>query len=888
MEFVLQRALLWIVLLPLVGAALNGLLGRRASRAAVQTVAVGSVAGAFALAVAAFCYLVSQRHLGGQNAVLDWTVYRWFSLTVRGVSVPIDVRLVMDSLSAVMALVVTGVGLLVHIYACGYMAKEPSYARFFSYMNLFTASMLVLVLASNFPLMFVGWEGVGLCSYLLIGFWFQTPAFALAGRKAFVVNRIGDFGVLIGMLMLVHATGSFEFEKINHSLNAVTTQYVFTYGAMGVTVATAATLCVLLGCVGKSAQFPLFVWLPDAVAAPTPVCALIFAATTVTSGVYLICRLSSIFAVAPYSMAVVATVGALTALTAASIALVQVDIKRILAYSTVSQLGFMFAALGCGGFAAGFFHLFTHVFFSACLFLGAGSIMHAVGARGDADIRTLGGLRKYLPRTHWTFLASCLAIAGVPLFSGFFSRDQILIGALSVYPYFWFAPWLGSALFVLLAAAAAMTAFYAFRLYFTAFWGEYRGGPAAARDARTHGPRPRGHLEEGDFQVPHESPGSMTWPLMLLGVGAFCAGYLWVGIAHFAPWQQWLGPALGDIGVEASRVAVNKANIGGIVAAALGIGVAWAWYGRPGVETPGRLADQLSDAHGFLRDQWRIDQFYEATVLRASRALALGSAGFDKTIVDGLWTALPVYGVRNLSHLVTRLENGAARASGAVMAVGLMLVVGWYLIPHARLDAQTPQGSVAVNPVLLAATPGLGYQYRWDFDSDGQYETDWQTGPAIIHQYTSERFEPGAVVLLKGAGYQGQITSIKVYPGETLDLETKRLGRWKNEDSRIRYRLPELVGARARIVADQTGLVIRPNGARVTKATRRANPTEEVRVSPGETVHIGEAELTVAGSVRTTVLVKNVFGIQAKDSVQVTLTRSRATAKPMALPGGFQ
>jgi len=226
MELVLQRALLWMVLLPLLGAALNGLWGRRASRATVQTVAVGSAAGAFALAAAAFCYLVSQRHLGGQNAVLDWTVYRWFSLTVRGVSVPVDVRFVMDSLSGVMALVVTGVGLLVHIYACGYMAKEPSYARFFSYMNLFTASILVLVLASNFPLMFVGWEGVGLCSYLLIGFWFETPAFALAGRKAFVTNRIGDFGVLIGMLILVRATGSFEFEKINHSVNAVTTQFV--------------------------------------------------------------------------------------------------------------------------------------------------------------------------------------------------------------------------------------------------------------------------------------------------------------------------------------------------------------------------------------------------------------------------------------------------------------------------------------------------------------------------------------------------------------------------------------------------------------------------------------------------------------------------------------
>jgi NADH-quinone oxidoreductase subunit L len=888
MEIALQRALLWIVLLPLFGAALNGLLGRRASRATVQSVAVGSVAGAFALAAAAFCYLASQRHLGLQGAALDLTVYRWFSLMVREVSVPIDVRLVMDSLSGVMTLVVTGVSLLIHIYACGYVTNEPSYARFFSYLNLFTASMLLLVLASNFPLMFVGWEGVGLCSYLLIGFWFETPAFASAGRKAFVTNRIGDFGVLIGMLILVRATGSFEFEKINHSLTAVTTQYVFTFGAMGMTAATAATLCLFLGCTGKSAQIPLFVWLPEAVAAPTPVSALIYAAAIVTSGVYLICRLSSVFAVAPCSMALVASVGTLTALMAASIALVQVDIKRILAYSTVSQLGVMFAGVGCGAFAAGFFHLFTHVFFNACLFLGAGSVMHAIGARGDADIRTLGGLRKYLPRTHGVFLVSCVAIAGVPFFSGFFSENKILIGALSVHPFFWFAPWLGTALFVLLAAVATMTAFYAFRLYFTAFWGEYRGGPAAAREARTHGPRPRGYLEEGDFQTPHESPGSMTWPLMLLGVGAGCAGYLWVGVARFEPWVEWLRPALGDIGVGASSSAVNKAAIGGMVAAALGIGVAWAWYGKPRVETPGRLSDQLPDVYGFLRDRWRFDEFYEATVLRLSRGLALVSAGFDKTIVDGLLADLPVYGVRSLRHLFTRFQNRVIQHYGTLMAAGLMLVMSWYIIPHARLEAPNRDRFLGANPIHLAAAPGLGYQYRWDFDSDGRYETDWQTQPVLSHQYKNERFEPGPVVLLKEAGYRGQIESIRLHPGETLDLDTKRLGRWRSEDFRIPRRLPELVGAPARIVADENGLGIRPNGARVTKAGQRANPTEEVRVGPGETVHIGEAELIVAGAVRTTVLVKSAFGIQTKDSIQVTLTRSRATGKPQALPGGVQ
>jgi NADH-quinone oxidoreductase subunit L len=395
MEFAFERALLWIVLLPLAGAVVNGLLGRRASRTTVHMIAVGSVAVAFGLALLAFARIYLLRTAGEEEARLSYTVYEWFAISVNNAEVPILIRFVMDALSGVMTLVVTGVGLLIHIYACGYMSEDPSYARFFSYMNLFMASMLILVLASNVPLMFVGWEGVGLCSYLLIGFWFENKNYAAAGRKAFVTNRIGDFGVLIGMFLLVQAVGSFEFAIINKNTDALTSGWAFGLPALGMTIATAATLFLFLGCTGKSAQIPLFVWLPDAMAGPTPVSALIHAATMVTSGIYLICRLSPVFAVAPITMATVAIVGTVTAFLAATVALVQNNMKRVLAYSTVSQLGFMFAAVGCGAFAAGIFHVYTHAFFKACLFLGAGSVMHAVGAHGDADIRQLGGLNKF-------------------------------------------------------------------------------------------------------------------------------------------------------------------------------------------------------------------------------------------------------------------------------------------------------------------------------------------------------------------------------------------------------------------------------------------------------------------------------------------------------------
>jgi NADH-quinone oxidoreductase subunit L len=480
--------LLWIVLFPLIGAALNGIGGCffKTDKKLVAAIAVGAVGLSFALALFTFARLLSVHGEHGDGSI-TYQAYEWFSVALaNGRTVPVNVRFTVDALSGLMLVMVTGIGLLIHIYSTGYMSEEPSYARFFAYLNLFMASMLILILASNMPLMFVGWEGVGLCSYLLIGFWFENPSYAAAGKKAFIVNRIGDFGVLMGMFILLSATGSFEFAEINRAAPGLAADFYFGPVPATFSIATIAVLFLFLGCTGKSAQIPLYIWLPDAMAGPTPVSALIHAATMVTSGVYLACRLSPVFVQSPTAMAVITIVGTLTALVAASIALVQNQLKKILAYSTVSQLGFMFAAVGVGAFSAGIFHVFTHAFFKACLFLGAGSVMHAVHAHGDADLDNLGGMKKWMPITSATFLISCLAIAGFPLTSGFFSKDMILHGAWTAGEYFEFAPWLGQAIFVALALGAFGTAFYMFRLYFLTFTGEFRGGHAHGHDDHGH------------------------------------------------------------------------------------------------------------------------------------------------------------------------------------------------------------------------------------------------------------------------------------------------------------------------------------------------------------------------------------------------------------------
>ncbi len=720
-----QTLLLWIILLPLVGAVVNGLFGRRLSKRVVGAIGVGTVAVSFALALLCFIKLFGLRG-DHENPMLVFHFYEWFSLTLPGGhDVPVNVRFMMDSLSSVMTLVVTGVGGLIHLYSVGYMGEDKGYARFFSYLNLFTASMLILVLASSVPLMFVGWEGVGLCSYLLIGFWFENRSYAAAGRKAFVANRIGDFGVLLGMFVMVMIAGSFEFTDINAAAEAggFAPDFVFTpFGAMS--VATVTCLFLFLGCTGKSAQIPLFVWLPDAMAGPTPVSALIHAATMVTAGVYLCCRLSPLFIESETAMAVIAVTGTATALLAATIAVVQNEMKKILAYSTVSQLGFMFAAVGVGFFAAGFFHVFTHAFFKACLFLGAGSVMHAVHAHGDADIRKLGGLRKIMPITGLTFLVSCLAISGVPPFSGFFSKDEILLGAAlqALGHGSTLATSVGWFTLIGLTLAAVMTAFYMFRLYFLTFTGSYRsaeGGDEHAYDAH-----------------PHESPASMAFPLVVLGTGAVVVGFL--GLPHLVPfvgthlpnwWAGWMEASVASTGNHDSMAAVNLAAVLGLSAMALGVGAAWVLYRDKEHDAFGEKL--WRPLHSFLFDKWRVDELYAATIINPIKKLAVVTGRVDQTFVDGLLTRVPSFTVKTFGRLFSRMQVGIVQVYGMMIVVGMAAIVWWFAYPHPTVNA-----SLKGTTVYLSVAPGPGYEYRWDGDSDGEYEQGWSTRSGFTRRYT--------------------------------------------------------------------------------------------------------------------------------------------------------
>ncbi len=744
------RALMWIVLLPLLGALVNGISGRYASRGLVRAIAIGSVGLSFALALACFAKLVSlSGHAAADGEVEATTklvnvVYDWFSVRVGDAVIPVRVALLMDHLSAVMTLVITGIGLLIHLYASSYMEEDPSYARFFTYLNLFTASMLILVLASNMPLMFVGWEGVGLCSYLLIGFWWENPTYAAAGKKAFIVNRIGDFGVLLGMFLLVATTASFEFAEINANASslAIPLKLDQTHTIAFLTTGTAACLFLFLGCAGKSAQLPLYVWLPDAMAGPTPVSALIHAATMVTAGVYLVVRLSGVFLMSPGAMAFIALVGATTALFAASIALVQNQMKKILAYSTVSQLGFMFAGVGVGAFAGGFFHVFTHAFFKACLFLGAGSVMHAVHAHGDADLRELGGMKKFMPVTRWTFLLSCFAIAGFPLTSGFFSKDDILLGAafIGTGPWADYPRWVGWVVFAMLAVAAFMTAFYMFRLYFLAFEGEFRGGQGHADHA--HGHDDHGHAE------PHESPWAMTLPLVVLAAGAGFVGFLglphWLGLPNV--WEHWLEPSIARLPLAegahvSAAIGATAMGVGTLVGLG-GIGLAYVWYVKEDGSTPARIAASLPRLQALLMDKWRVDELYALVLIRPMAWLARFAANFDKLFIDTLLTKATSSLALAAGWLVTRVQTGAVSMYGAVMVVGLAGIVWWFVVPHPGL-----QHVVRGTQVKLQAASGLGYEYRFDTNADGEFETPWSAERAVDGNYQPSDFRGGAIVL---------------------------------------------------------------------------------------------------------------------------------------------
>jgi NADH-quinone oxidoreductase subunit L len=621
-------------LFPLLGVILNGLVGIRFfSKRAAGLVAAGAAALSFFAAAASFLEFA----LSGGPA-LTKSLYTWIPgglvrLSGGGAALPsVELAFRYDSLAGVMALVVTGVGLLIHIYSIGYMAEDPGYVRYFAYLNLFTFAMLVLVLAANLAVMFVGWEGVGLCSYLLIGFWYDRDSAADAGKKAFIMNRVGDFGFILAMGLLLSALGTLDTAGISDAVQS---------GGLGRAAATAAALLLFLGACGKSAQIPLYTWLPDAMEGPTPVSALIHAATMVTAGVYLVARMHALFSFSGTALTIVALVGAVTAVYAASLALVQHDIKRVLAYSTISQLGLMFVGLGVGAFAAGIFHLLTHAFFKGLLFLAAGSVIHALS--GEQDMRKMGGLRSHLPRTYLVFLAGALAIAGIPGLSGFFSKDEILVSAFASGRY---------AVWALGTLGAAMTSFYMFRLIFLTFFGPERLSPQSRR-----------HL--------HESPGIMMVPLQILAVLAVIGGY--VGLPHVLGGGAWFSKFLeGSTGAHEVRLAaateILLMAVSAVVAFA-GLAAAYSIYVIKDGGPARRLAERFGRTYRVLLNKYYVDSFYGQAV--AGGALLAGRvlSWFDDRVIDGLVNGSAAL-VRRVSAASEAFDSGIV--DGAVNGVGFV------------------------------------------------------------------------------------------------------------------------------------------------------------------------------------------------------------------------
>jgi NADH-quinone oxidoreductase subunit L len=630
--------LIWLIpVLPGIGAALNGLLGiRYFSKPVAAAIACATMGGALLLSLFAFAQLLGAEHR--EHVV---TLGHWIPpiplQTVDGLGAfqaPWAFRL--DPLSGMMILIVTGIGFLIHLYSSSYMGHEPrgGYVRFFCYLNLFCCFMLTLVLGSTFLVMFVGWEGVGLCSYLLIGFWYHKKSAADAGKKAFIVNRVGDFGFVLGVFLIFFTFGTIDFREVAEAASHMPVESA----AFGVL----STICLLLfvGAVGKSAQIPLYVWLPDAMEGPTPVSALIHAATMVTAGVYMVGRNAVLFSHAPMVMTTIAIVGAVTALMAASIGLVQTDIKKVLAYSTVSQLGYMFLATGVGAFAAGAFHLMTHAFFKALLFLGSGSVIHAMN--DEQDMKKMGNMKLYMPITYVTMLVGALAIAGVPGLSGFFSKDEILYRTFLSSPLLW-----GVAVIT-----AGMTAFYMFRLIFMTFFGQYRG-PSWGHDAEGHtedhgdgdaAAEDHGH---GAWHGPHESPTLMTAPLMVLAVGACVAGYVGIpaalggsnAIEHFLePVYVAESAAHAEEGEHAVAHLSHTAELGlmafSVLIAGLGIALAYHLYvRRPKLSE--KLAANWAGAHRVLTNKYYVDEAYDATVIKGTMSGARSLWTVDRNVVDG-------------------------------------------------------------------------------------------------------------------------------------------------------------------------------------------------------------------------------------------------------------
>ncbi len=682
-----------IPLLPFLGFLVAALLGSRLSKRAAATVACGAMFLSFGAAVAAVSSLLGRPE--GER-VIEQAVYTW--IASGGFEAPLAFRL--DPLGAVMVLVVTGVGAFIHLYSVAYMEDEsPSeYARYFSYLNLFAAFMLVLVLASNFLVMFVGWEGVGLCSYLLIGFWYRKKSAADAGKKAFIVNRVGDFGFLLGMLILAVSFGTLDFVRIAEALAPRAPETSF--GMLSL-----AALLLFVGATGKSAQIPLHVWLPDAMEGPTPVSALIHAATMVTAGVYMIGRNAALYTHAPDVMMLVAVVGAATALMAATLGLVQNDIKRVLAYSTVSQLGLMVLGMGVGAFAAGIFHLYTHAFFKALLFLGAGAVIHALA--GEQDLRRMGGLRGEMPVTYWTFLAGALSIAGIPALAGFFSKDEILFRAFAGgHTWLWLAG----------TVTSFLTAVYMFRLVFLAFHGERRPGGTAAEPEPGHAgqeePAHAAPVQAGASSGSHlgahlhDAPAVMAIPLVVLAAGAVLAGYVGVPpalgggnrIEHFlepsfsigtaqAPGEAHAAGMPGDLPAAAAEASGQAAGVGlertlMAVASLIAVGgvLLAAHFFLWRKERAPALAARYQRVYNLLRNNYYFDAVYDRVVVRPVVALSTIGLwkGIDVGLVDGMVNMTgSIVGAG--SSAMRRLQTGSIRSYAAAILAGTLLVLGFYL-----------------------------------------------------------------------------------------------------------------------------------------------------------------------------------------------------------------
>jgi len=649
---------LWVLpILPLAGAAINGFFGRQSSRKAISAVALTFCGAAFVLALwIAFRF-------SSASAPYFFPLAHWF----RSGSFSVDFDFYLDQLTLVMLLVVTGVGFLIHIYSIGYMWDDDGFYRFMSYLNLFMFFMLTLVLAKNYLMMFIGWEGVGLASYLLIGFWFTKEAAAAAGKKAFIVNRIGDFGFLIALFLMIQHFGSLDFTTVSRAV----TPYAAETGGIG--FLTAIGLLLMVGAAGKSAQIPLYVWLPDAMEGPTPVSALIHAATMVTAGVYMVARSHMIFERAPMAMTVVAIIGTLTALFAATIGIAQTDIKKVLAYSTVSQLGYMFMACGVGAFSAGIFHLMTHAFFKGLLFLAAGSVIHGIG--GEQDMRKMGGLRSYMPWTFATMGIATLAIAGIPPLAGFWSKDEILWRAFGASWVYW----------LIGVITAFITSFYMFRLMYMTFGGEYRGAVAQhghdaqkGADAPTHG-----SVKHGDSHghgEPHESPMVMLTPLVILAILSIVGGF--VGYKNY--FEHFLDPVFqaGQLMQEPASEAASKAleyTLMGVSIGVAGLGwfLAYLFYSRR-PQLPGYIAQGLGGLYTAVVNKYYVDELYGILFVKpvVEGSTTILWHGIDEGVIDATVNN-SADAARRLSDEARHMQSGNLRSYAGWVAAGGAVVIAY-------------------------------------------------------------------------------------------------------------------------------------------------------------------------------------------------------------------